>query len=157
MSTHPIYSRLLPSVALSTVLMQHCLQGARTSLQEAGCSMRIGAHLSVCCSAQAYRSRIQLCLQGSMFGLRARDRPSNIDGAQPAGCRYSELSWDVVEPVTYFTSQLWAILGYCYFLVSLLRMQSRLAVVLPSNCRSIPCGSGHQQIALGITCIRSHA
>ena len=34
------------------------------------------------------------------------------------GCRYSELSWDVVEPVTYFTSQLWAILGYCYFLVS---------------------------------------
>jgi len=33
------------------------------------------------------------------------------------GCRYSELSWDVVEPVTYFTSQLWAILGYCYFLV----------------------------------------
>jgi len=35
----------------------------------------------------------------------------------PCGCRYSELSWDVVEPVTYFTSQLWAILGYCYFLV----------------------------------------
>ena len=33
-------------------------------------------------------------------------------------CRYSELSWDVVEPVTYFTSQLWAILGYCYFLAS---------------------------------------
>ena len=24
----------------------------------------------------------------------------------------------MVEPVTYFTSQLWAILGYCYFLVS---------------------------------------
>ena len=43
------------------------------------------------------------------------------------GCRYSELSWDVVEPVTYFTSQLWAILGYCYFLVSPPRM-SRAAV-----------------------------
>ena len=25
-----------------------------------------------------------------------------------------------MEPVTYFTSQLWAILGYCYFLASLL-------------------------------------
>ena len=49
------------------------------------------------------------------------------------GCRYSELSWDVVEPVTYFTSQLWAILGYCYFLVS--------SVLVSASCHSEPLGS----------------
>ncbi len=28
-----------------------------------------------------------------------------------------ELSWDVMEPISYFFSSLWGIVAYCYFLV----------------------------------------
>ena len=37
-----------------------------------------------------------------------------------------ELSWDVMEPISYFFSSLWGILAYCYFLV---RAQQTLGVV----------------------------
>ena len=56
------------------------------------------------------------------------------------GCRYSELSWDVVEPVTYFTSQLWAILGYCYFLASpLASPHAQKYLVSAAALGNIPC------------------
>ena len=63
--------------------------------------------------------------------------PARVE-RHPGRCharRYSELSWDVVEPVTYFTSQLWAILGYCYFLASPLAHPLRLECVLRLELR----------------------
>lgn len=43
-----------------------------------------------------------------------------------------ELSWDVMEPISYFFTSLWGILAYCYFLVGdtfqrLLRSSSAVA------------------------------
>jgi hypothetical protein len=42
-----------------------------------------------------------------------------------------ELSWDVMEPISYFFSSLWGILAYCYFLVCCI---SKIA-----TCVTVPC------------------
>lgn len=49
-----------------------------------------------------------------------------------------ELSWDVMEPISYFFSSLWGIVAYCYFLV---RAPSSLKLHKSWRSWSRRCGS----------------
>ena len=53
---------------------------------------------------------------------------------------FFELSWDVMEPISYFFSSLWGIMAYAYFMVcSTLRTLGRLFLACTATCTAMTC------------------